>query len=148
MRVLVQRVESAAVTLVESGAVTGRIEAGMLLLVGFARSDGEEEVEWMADKLVGLRIFADDAGKMNLSLNQIGGSVLVVSQFTLYGDAAKGRRPSFVKAAAPDLAKRLYDDFVGALRQRCMGPVATGRFGAYMAVESVNSGPVTLWLER
>lgn len=145
---MVQRVESAAVTLVESGAVTGRIEAGMLLLVGFARSDGEEEVEWMADKLVGLRIFADDAGKMNLSLNQIGGSVLVVSQFTLYGDAAKGRRPSFVKAAAPDLAKRLYDDFVGALRQRCMGPVATGRFGAYMAVESVNSGPVTLWLER
>ena len=147
MRVLLQRVDSASVTLAD-GSTAGEIGAGLLLLVGFGPEDGGEQVAWMADKVLGLRVFADDDGKMNLSLNQVGGSLLVVSQFTLYGDASKGRRPSFIKAAPPDRAKALYLDFVAALRERSARDVRTGEFGAHMLVESVNNGPVTLWLER
>jgi D-tyrosyl-tRNA(Tyr) deacylase len=131
---------------VEDG-LAGSIGRGFLLLVGFAHADGAAQVEWMAEKVVGLRIFPDAAQKMNLSLADVGGEVLVVSQFTLYGDAAKGRRPSFVDAARPEHAEKLYEDFARLLRERGL-KVETGVFGAMMQVELVNDGPVTLWLER
>jgi D-tyrosyl-tRNA(Tyr) deacylase len=145
MRVLLQRVSSASVTVGERE--TGRIGAGFLVLVGFTHGDGDEHVEWMADKIVGLRVFGDAEGKMNLALPDTGGAILVVSQFTLYGDAQKGRRPSFIQAAHPDAAVPLYEQFVAALRARGV-TVATGEFGAMMQVALVNDGPVTLWLER
>ena len=145
MRVLLQRVSSASVTVGERE--TGRIGAGFLVLVGFTHGDGDEHVEWMADKIVGLRVFGDAEGKMNLALPDTGGAILVVSQFTLYGDAQKGRRPSFIQAAHPDAAVPLYEKFVTALRARGV-TVATGEFGAMMQVALVNDGPVTLWLER
>lgn len=119
----------------------------MLLLVGFTHGDAEEQLAWMVEKIVGLRIFADDADKMNRSITEAGGAVLVVSQFTLYGDAAKGRRPSFVAAARPEEAVALYERFVELLRGTGVR-VETGTFGASMQVELVNDGPVTLWLER
>ena len=155
MRVLVQRVSRAEVRIRESGAegegaearVSGRIGRGLLLLVGFTHGDGEEQVAWMAEKVLGLRIFADAEEKMNLGLAEAGGGVLVVSQFTLYGDSRKGKRPSFIDAARPELAIPLYERFVAALR--ALGAhVETGEFGAMMDVELVNDGPVTLWLER
>jgi D-tyrosyl-tRNA(Tyr) deacylase len=127
--------------------VTGQIGRGLLLLVGFTHDDGEAEIKWMADKLLGLRIFADDEGKMNKAIDEVGGSVLVVPQFTLYGDADKGRRPSFVAAAKPDTAIPLYERFIVELRGHG-ARVETGEFGATMQVELVNEGPVTLWLER
>ena len=127
--------------------VAGRIARGFLLLVGFTHADTETQVVWMADKVVGLRLFADAHDKMNLSLAEVGGAVLVVSQFTLYGDAAKGRRPSFIDAARPEVAIPLYEQFLALLRERSV-PVESGEFGAMMDVELVNDGPVTLWLER
>jgi D-tyrosyl-tRNA(Tyr) deacylase len=145
MRVLVQRVSRAEVR-VES-RVVGAIGRGVLLLVGFTHSDADAHLVWMADKVIGLRIFPDDEGKMNRSIADIGGSMLVVSQFTLYGDAIKGRRPSFVDAARPEMATPLYERFVAMLRERGIS-VETGEFGAAMDVELVNDGPVTLWLER
>jgi D-tyrosyl-tRNA(Tyr) deacylase len=145
MRVLLQRVSRAEVRV--GDRVTGRIERGFLLLVGLTHTDDEAALAWMADKVVGLRLFADADDKMNLALADVGGALLVVSQFTLYGDAVKGRRPSFVDAARPETAIPLYERFVALLRER--GPrVETGEFGAMMAVELVNDGPVTLWLER
>lgn len=145
MRVLLQRVSRAEVRVGER--VTGHIGRGFCLLVGFTGSDTDAQVAWMADKVVGLRLFADADDKMNLALADVGGSVLVVSQFTLYGDAEKGRRPSFIAAARPEQAIPLYEAFVRALRERGL-PVETGEFGAMMDVELVNDGPVTLWLER
>lgn len=145
MRVLLQRVSRAEVRV--DGAVRGRIDAGFCLLVGFTGTDGAEQVTWMADKVAGLRLFTDADGKMNLGLAEVGGAVLVVSQFTLYGDAAKGRRPSFVDAARPEVAIPLYEAFIARLRELGL-TVATGEFGAHMAVDLVNDGPVTLWLER
>ncbi len=127
--------------------MTGGIGRGFLLLVGFTGTDDEATLAWMADKVVGLRLFADAEGKMNLSLGDVGGALLVVSQFTLYGDARKGRRPSFVDAAPPEVAIPLYERFVDILRERGI-VVETGEFGAMMDVELVNDGPVTLWLER
>ena len=127
--------------------VTGAIGRGFLLLVGFTATDTEAQVAWMAEKVAGLRLFGDAEGKMNLALADVGGSVLVVSQFTVYGDAEKGRRPSFIAAARPEQAIPLYDAFVRALRERGV-PVETGEFGAMMDVELVNDGPVTLWLDR
>jgi D-aminoacyl-tRNA deacylase len=127
--------------------VTGRIERGFLLLVGFTHTDSDVQLEWMADKVVGLRLFADADDKMNVSLSEASGSLLVVSQFTLYGDAAKGRRPSFIDAARPEVAIPLYEKFVALLRSRGVH-TETGEFGAMMDVELVNDGPVTLWLER
>ena len=127
--------------------MTGRIGRGFLLLVGFTQSDDETRVAWMAEKIVGLRLFADAEEKMNLALADVGGELLVVSQFTLYGDAAKGRRPSFIDAARPETAIPLYERFVALLRGQGV-TVATGEFGAMMDVELVNDGPVTLWLER
>ena len=150
MRVLVQRVARAEVRVPEPGAadrVTGRVGAGLLLLVGFTHADGDEQLEWMAEKVLGLRIFGDAEGKMNFGVTDVGGSVLVVSQFTLYGDARKGKRPSFVDAARPELAVPLYERFLAILRARGVR-VETGEFGAMMQVELVNDGPVTLWLER
>jgi len=125
----------------------GRIGPGHLLLVGFAPGDAEKQIVWMAGKVLGLRVFADDDGKMNRSLEDVGGDLLVISQFTLYGDATKGRRPSFVGAAPPDVATALYEQFVQALRARTDRRVGTGVFGAFMEVESVNDGPVTLVLD-
>lgn len=127
--------------------VTGRIEKGYLLLVGFTHSDSERELEWMTDKILGLRLFPDADGKLNRDLIEEGGALLVVSQFTLYADARKGRRPSFMDAARPDSALALYNAFVNRLRARGV-PVETGEFGAMMDVDLVNDGPVTLWLTR
>jgi D-tyrosyl-tRNA(Tyr) deacylase len=145
MRVVLQRVREASVSI--DGAVVGSIGQGFFLLVGFTHGDTADHVAWMADKILGLRLFGDDAGKMNLGLSDVGGSLLVVSQFTLYGDATKGRRPSFITAARPETAIPLYDAFVTALEASGV-PVATGQFGADMAVALVNDGPVTLVLER
>jgi D-tyrosyl-tRNA(Tyr) deacylase len=145
MRVLLQRVTRADVRIGER--VAGRIGVGFLLLVGITHTDTDEQLVWMADKVVGLRVFPDDDDKMNRSIADVGGAVLVVSQFTLYGDAAKGRRPSFIDAARPEVAVPLYERFVALLRERGV-PVETGEFGAMMQVELVNDGPVTLWLER
>lgn len=126
---------------------TGRIDTGFLLLVGFTHDDDEARLSWMADKVMGLRVFGDDEGKMNRALPEVGGALLVVSQFTLYGDAEKGRRPSFIDAARPEVAERLYGRFMDMLTERG-APVERGEFGAMMDVELVNDGPVTLWLER
>jgi D-tyrosyl-tRNA(Tyr) deacylase len=145
MRVLLQRVSRAEVRVGER--VTGRTAAGYLLLVGLTHDDDEARLTWMADKIVGLRLFSDAEGKMNLGIDEVGGAVLVVSQFTLYGDAAKGRRPSFIDAARPETAIPLYERFIALLRERGLR-VETGEFGAMMDVELVNDGPVTLWLEK
>lgn len=145
MRVVLQRVSKASVTI--GGRVAGAIGAGFCLLVGFTHSDTADAVDWMADKVAGLRLFADGEGKMNVGLAEMGGAVLVVSQFTLYGDASKGRRPSFIDAARPEVAVPLYERFVAALQARGL-EVATGEFGADMQVEIHNDGPVTLILER
>ena len=145
MRVVLQRVSRAEVRV--AGRVTGRIDRGFLLLVGFTHTDGEDALVWMADKVVGLRLFGDADEKMNLALADVGGALLVVSQFTLYGDAAKGRRPSFIDAARPETAIPLYERFVALLRER-VDRVETGEFGAMMDVDLVNDGPVTLLLER
>ncbi len=145
MRLLLQRVSRAEVRV--GSRVTGRIERGFLLLVGFTHTDDDAALVWMADKVVGLRLFSDADDKMNLSLADTGGALLVVSQFTLYGDAAKGRRPSFIDAARPDVAIPLYERFLTLLRARDV-PVESGEFGAMMDVELVNDGPVTLWLEK
>jgi D-aminoacyl-tRNA deacylase len=150
VRVLVQRVSRAEVRVRDgNGAarITGSIDAGLLLLVGFTHDDDENRLAWMADKVLGLRIFGDREGKMNLGLEDVGGSVLVVSQFTSYGDAAKGRRPSFIDAARPEMAEQLYERFMALLGERGVH-VERGEFGAMMDVELVNDGPVTLWLER
>ena len=130
-----------------NGRVTGSIGQGLLLLVGFTHADSDAQLAWMADKIIGLRIFSDAEQKMNLSLADVGGAALVVSQFTLYGDAQKGRRPSFIDAARPEQAVPLYERFVAMLRQKGIA-TETGEFGAMMDVELVNDGPVTLWLER
>ena len=145
MRVLLQRVARAEVRV--DGRSTGRIDRGYLLLVGITHDDDEARIAWMAEKVAGLRLFADADDKMNLALADVGGAVLVVSQFTLYGDASKGRRPSFIDAARPEFAIPLYERFIALLRDRQL-TVATGDFGAMMQVELINDGPVTLWLER
>jgi D-aminoacyl-tRNA deacylase len=145
MRVVLQRVSRASVRI--NGEVAGSIGQGFCLLVGFTHTDTPEQVDWMAEKVAGLRLFSDREGKMNLGLEEVGGSLLVVSQFTLYGDAMKGRRPSFIAAARPELAVPLYEQFLEALRRRGLN-VATGEFGADMQVEIHNSGPVTLILDR
>ena len=146
MRVVLQRVSEASVAV--EGRVLGEIGPGLLLLVGFIDADTEGELAWMAEKVLALRVFGDADGKMNLSLAEVHGAILVVSQFTLYGDSRKGRRPSFVKAAHPDRAVSLYERFVSLLRERAPGLVETGEFGAMMDIRLVNEGPVTLVLEK
>lgn len=150
MRVLVQRVSRAEVRIREGDGslrVAGRIGRGCVVLVGFTHADTEEQLRWMAEKVVGLRVFMDADDKMNLALGDVQGSLLVVSQFTLYGDASKGRRPSFIDAARPEVAIPLYERFLALLRATGT-PVESGEFGAMMAVDLVNDGPVTLWLEK
>ena len=146
MRIVLQRVSRAQVSV--EGRVVGCIGGGALLLVGFRAGDGDDQLSWMADKVLGLRVFPDADGKMNLGLAESAGDLLVVSQFTLYGDVRKGRRPSFVDAAPPEIAVPLYERFVALLRERAPGRVETGEFGAHMDVELVNDGPVTVVLER
>jgi len=147
VRVVLQRVSRAAVRV--DGKTVGEIGLGFLVLAGFAPTDTDAALDWMADKILGLRLFGDAEGKMNRDLAEVGGGVLVVSQFTLYGDAKKGRRPSFIDAAPPDVAIPLYERFVGMLREKASGTkIATGEFGAMMEVELVNDGPVTLLLEK
>lgn len=144
MRAVVQRVSRAEVRV--AGRVVGRIAHGFVVLLGVAGGDSEADAAFLADRIVGMRIFADAAGKMNLSIAQVGGAMLVVSQFTLLADTNSGRRPSFTKAAAPDDARRLYEHFVSLARQRDV-TVETGEFGAMMDVELVNDGPVTIILD-
>ncbi|MFZ0732235.1 MAG: D-aminoacyl-tRNA deacylase [Candidatus Sulfotelmatobacter sp.] len=144
MRAVVQRVSRAKVTV--NGEITGEIGVGLLVLLGVGHNDTEADVQYLADKIAGLRIFEDEAGKMNRSAHDLGGSVLAVSQFTLYGDVRRGKRPSFDDAAPPDLARRLYKLFVERIRAaglRC----ETGRFQEMMQVELVNEGPVTILLD-
>ncbi|HEX6090193.1 MAG TPA: D-aminoacyl-tRNA deacylase [Gemmatimonadales bacterium] len=145
MRIVLQRVSRASVSV--GGETRGEIRQGYCVLAGFAPSDSARDVEWMAEKVAGLRLFADAEGKMNLALGDVGGAVLVISQFTLYGNAEKGRRPSFIEAAPPEIAIPLYESFIAAFRGRNI-PVASGVFGAHMEVEIHNDGPVTLILER
>ena len=145
MRALIQRVSQASVSI--DGRVVGQIGRGIVVLLGVTHTDLRDEADWLADKIAGLRIFEDADGKMNASLGDVDGALLVVSQFTLYGDARKGRRPSFTGAARPELAEPLVDAFVERLRARGF-VVAEGAFGAYMDVEIHNDGPVTLMLER
>ena len=144
---VLQRVSQAAVR--ADGKTLGSIGVGYLVLAGFAPTDTDPALDWMAEKILGLRLFADPQGKMNLDLEEVNGALLVVSQFTLYGDAQKGRRPSFTDAAPPAQAVALYERFVALLKERSGGlRVETGEFGAMMEVELVNDGPVTLILER
>lgn len=145
MKAVIQRVSSASVVVEER--VVGEIGRGILVLLGVEKGDDEGRADWLAEKIVSLRIFSDDSDKMNLSLRDVGGSLLAVSQFTLAGNCAKGRRPSFDSAAPPDEGKRLYDRFVDAVRTRGVA-TATGIFQADMQVSLVNDGPVTFILER
>ncbi len=145
MKVVVQRVDRASVRI--DGLLVGEIDKGLLVLVGFSPDDTEETLNWMAEKLRALRVFPDSDGRMNLDLETVGGRMLVVSQFTLYGDVSRGRRPSFVEAAPPEKARHLYERFL-TLCASGGEDVASGEFGGKMDVESVNSGPVTLVIER
>jgi len=144
MRAVVQRVTEARVEV--DGQVTGAIGPGLLVLLGIAKSDTRADAQYLADKILGLRIFPDEAGKMNLDVVEAGGGVLIVSQFTLYGDVRKGRRPGFDRAAEPELAQRLYEYYVDVVRSRNV-PVQTGVFQAKMSVQLVNDGPVTIVLD-
>lgn len=144
MRAVVQRVSQARVRI--DGAVVGEIGRGLLVLLGVTGSDTPEQARWLAEKIVGLRIFADAEEKMNLSVADVQGGALIVSQFTLYGDCSKGRRPSFIDAAPPETAIPLYEKFIEAVKAQGV-PVASGRFGAMMQVELINDGPVTLIID-
>lgn len=147
MRVVLQRVSRAAVR--SGGETLGSIGVGFVVLAGFAPTDTEAVLDWMAEKILGLRLFSDREGKLNLDLDEAGGALLIVSQFTLYGDAYKGRRPSFTAAASPGVALPMYERFITLLRERSGGMrIETGEFGTMMEVELVNDGPVTLILER
>ncbi len=145
MRALVQRVNSGAVSV--EGEELARIGRGVVILLGVGHGDGEEQASYLAEKIANLRIFEDEAGKMNLSLLDVGGQAIVVSQFTLYADTEKGRRPAFVNAALPEVAEPLVSRFAALLATKGV-PTQTGRFGAHMLVEINNDGPVTIWLEK
>ncbi len=144
MRACIQRVSRARV--VVEGEVTGEINRGVLVLLGVSTSDTQSEAKWLAEKIAGLRIFDDAEGKMNLSLADVGGAMLVVSQFTLFGDCRKGRRPSFIDAAPPEMAEAIYESFIQIVDQLGI-PTARGRFRTNMAVELTNDGPVTIWID-
>ncbi len=146
MRALIQRVDFASVTVGDH--VNGTIKKGLLAFVGFSDKDNFQNLEWMLNKILRLRIFEDDQGKMNRSLTDVKGQLLVVSQFTLYGDCRKGNRPNFMSAASPDLARKLYDQFVSLARGKFPHAVEEGSFGEMMKVRLQNDGPVTLWLEK
>lgn len=144
MRCVVQRVSKASVTVNEK--IIGQIKSGILALIGIGQEDGQQDIEWLAEKIIGLRIFEDQDGKMNLSLSEVNGDLLLVSQFTLFGDCRKGKRPSFSDAAPPELAKGMFNQLVNTLRQKGV-KVETGEFQADMEVELVNQGPVTILLD-
>ena len=144
MRACIQRVSKARVVVEEQ--ITGEIAEGLLVLLGVCESDTDEDLRWLANKIINLRIFEDDQGKMNRSLLDVCGAMLVVSQFTLYGDCRKGRRPSFITAAPPEMAERVYEQFCEHVRQQSV-KVETGRFRANMKVSLTNDGPVTLWID-
>lgn len=146
MKVVIQRVKSASVTV--GNEIIGAIEEGLLLLVGVHQDDTKEELEWMCEKIMKLRIFEDEDEKMNLSVSDVNGGLLVVSQFTLYGNARKGTRPSFIEAAKPDKAEPMYEDMIRYFKEHSDLNIQTGKFGAMMDVELVNDGPVTLILEK
>ncbi len=146
MKIVIQRVKSASVTV--EGSKVGEINRGLLLLVGIHETDTKEKIDWCCNKLRKLRIFEDEEGKMNYSVSDVNGGMLVVSQFTLYGDVQKGNRPSFIEAAKPDIAEPLYDYMVEKLQFSFKGPVETGTFGAMMDISLINDGPVTLVMER
>ncbi|MHC5118804.1 MAG: D-aminoacyl-tRNA deacylase [Planctomycetota bacterium] len=144
MRAVIQRVSRASVTV--DGKVNGSIERGLLVFLGVGRDDTQKDIDFIADKIVNLRIFECDEGKMNLSVSDIGGAVLLISQFTLFGDCRKGRRPDFTAAGPPDTANRLYEQTIAAVKARGV-PVETGVFAAHMDIDAVNDGPVTLILD-
>lgn len=145
MRILLQRVTRASVTI--GGNVAGKIGPGLLLLLGIEEADGQEDIDWLCGKISRLRIFSDEEGKMNRSVTDINGGLLVVSQFTLFASTKKGNRPGFTKSAKPDVAIPLYEQFVKTLSFTANRPVATGEFGADMQVELLNNGPVTIWMD-
>lgn len=146
MIVLVQRVSEASVTV--EGAITGSIGRGLLILLAVHQNDGRAQLEWVARKCANLRVFDDSDGRMNLSVQDVDGGILVVSQFTLYGDTRKGNRPSYTSSAPPDVAERLYEQFIEEMESILNKKVQRGIFGAMMDVRLVNDGPVTLWVER
>ena len=145
MRVVLQRVRRASVTV--AAEVIGRIEQGLLILLGVRETDTPEQARWLAEKIIGLRIFTDADGKMNLGLTDITGSVLVVSQFTLFASTRKGNRPSVIRAAAPEQANQLYQEFCNQLESEVAKPVSRGVFGAHMQIDLVNDGPVTICID-
>jgi len=145
MRAVVQRVSEAEVKI--EGKSVGKIENGFLILLGVTHNDTSKEVEWLSNKIKGLRVFEDEEGKMNLGLDEIKGEVLIVSQFTLYGNCLKGKRPSFVNAARPDIAIPLYEEFIDKFKSFGINKVETGEFGADMKVSLINDGPVTLVID-
>jgi len=145
MRVLLQRVSRASVTI--AGEVSGQIGQGLLLLLGVEQEDTDDDIDWLCSKLSKLRIFSDEAGKMNLSVVDVDGGLLVVSQFTLFASTRKGNRPGFTRSAPPEIAVPLYEQFVRRLGEEAGRPVATGEFGADMQVELINDGPVTIWID-
>ena len=145
MRALIQRVSRASVMVEER--ITGSIEQGFLILIGIEETDTDEDLTWLSRKIVGLRLFDDDQGQMNLALSDVQGGILLVSQFTLHAATKKGNRPSYIRAARPELAKPIYDKMIKQLEADLGKPVATGEFGAMMAVELVNDGPVTIWID-
>ena len=145
MRALIQKVTSASVTIENS--VKSKIDKGLLILLGIEEDDNQEDIEWLSKKISQLRIFDDENGVMNLSIQDIDGEVLVISQFTLHAKVKKGNRPSYIKAAKPDIAIPLYNQFVGALNQLISKEIQTGEFGAYMQISLVNDGPVTIFID-
>lgn len=146
MRVVIQRVKEASVSV--DGELVGSIQNGFLLLVGIHQHDTEDQLKWMCEKILKLRVFADEEGKMNKSVSDVGGGILVVSQFTLYGDAKKGTRPSYIEAARPEKAEPMYEQMIEYFKSHSLLLIQGGRFGAMMDVSLVNDGPVTLILEK
>jgi len=145
MRVVIQRVSKASVTI--NAVVKSRISSGLLVLVGFEEADTKEDIEWLSSKILNLRIFPDENGVMNLSLKDTGGELLLISQFTLHAATKKGNRPSYIRAAKPDVAIPLYEQFISEIEKQFEKPIQTGAFGADMKVELLNDGPVTIWMD-
>lgn len=145
MIAVIQRVSEASVTIEQQ--VKGAIDTGLLVLLGIASEDNEEDIEWLVKKIINLRIFGDEEGKMNLSLNDVQGDILLISQFTLHASTKKGNRPSYIKAAKPDIAIPLYEEFIKVMEQQLGKPIATGEFGADMKVRLLNDGPVTIMID-